>query len=858
MKMMTGVLLAMALFAPPVNLAAQNSAADKTAPALKNLCFLNGQWFNGKTFAPQTFYSVRGLLTHKKPPVVDATVDLHNGYVVPPFGDAHCHYFDEVSDVEGRTRQYLNDGIFYAKVLTDRLSGARAVAGKVNIPAGVDVFYAHGGLTGDNSHPIPIYEALELGYYNGKDMEAHKEEILKSRRRENDAYYIVDTPADLEQKWTKILAGKPDFLKVYLLHSEDYTKRKAKQGYGEGLDPQLLPEIIARAHAAGLTVSAHVDSASDYHTALKAGVDEMAHLPGYYIGIKEDLLAYTLTPEDAKETARRGVHVTPTASVTEYTSNPDERRRTEANQARNLKTLKEAGVQFGIGADTYGADALKEALYLSKLGIWNNLEMLKMWCETTPRAIFRSRRIGYLREGYEASFVVLKADPLAGFDNVTQISLRCKQGNVLQMPAQPAPSSAPASAQTSVPASVQSFALPSAQSFALPSSRTSAQEAAQTLLEEVAATLSATRTLTARYETRRCFLDPYEEIREEGTVRLARPNLVMREGWKLLPTGAGGKWQRVGKSGGYVSDGQNAYALTPLATGVQYRQTKADSKGKNIAFDLPPLADFFDPANSFAHQAIQAQADNTLQYLHTAGTEDCDGVTCQVVKFTTASVKNNAPYRCDTRLAIGADRRVHHCTLRVKQGDLATEQEFFLRDIQADAPLRAQDFATHLPPNAVPYAPPPALLANGVTAPDFALQGRDGKPIKLSDYKGKTVVLDFWATWCVPCLKSFPNTLATLQKYKDEGVIMLAVNVLDSTKNFAQYVAAHPEYAALGFASDIPNAPVSMMSLYHVSSIPLMYVIAPDGRITASMEGYTGSGSELDAALQTVVRRQMP
>ena len=857
MKMMTGVLLAMALFAPPANLAAQQNTADKPTALLKNLCFLNGQWFNGKTFAPQTFYSVRGLLTRHKPMIVDATVDLHNGYVVPPFGDAHCHYFDEASDVEGRTRQYLNDGIFYAKVLTDRLSGARAVAGKVNIPAGVDVFYAHGGLTGDNSHPIPIYEALDLGYYNGKDMEAHKEEILKSRRRENDAYYIVNTPADLEQKWTKILAGKPDFLKVYLLHSEDYAKRKAKQGYGEGLDPQLLPEIIARAHAAGLTVSAHVDSASDYRAALKAGVDEMAHLPGYYIGIKEDLLAYTLTPEDAKETARRGVHVTPTASVTEYTSNPDERRRTEANQARNLETLKEAGVQFGIGADTYGADALKEALYLSKLGIWNNLEMLKMWCETTPRAIFRSRKIGYLRDGYEASFVVLEADPLAGFDNVTQISLRCKQGNVLQMPVQPVPSSAPSSAQTSVQASVQSSALPSAQSSSQPSSQPSSQKAAQTLLEEVAATMSATRTLTARYETRRRFLDPYEEIREEGTVRLARPNLVMREGWTLLPAQPSGKWERVGKAAAVVSDGQNAYALTPLPNGLQYRRTKADAYGKNVAFDLPPLSDFFDPANSFARQVVQARADNTLEDLRLAGTEDCDGAKCQVVEFTITSVKNNAPYRCRTRLAVDADRHIRHCTVGVKQGDLAAEQEFFLRAIRANESIynesvRAEEFAVHLPPNATPYAPPPTLLANGVTAPDFTLQDTNGKPIRLSDYKGKTVLLDFWATWCVPCLKSFPNTLATLEKYKAKNVVVIAVNVLDSRQNFAQYVAAHPEYAAFTFATDAPKASASIASLYHISNIPLVYVIAPDGKITTSLEGYTGSQTELEAALQSI------
>lgn len=818
------------------------TATQQVLPLPKTYQFTNGQWFDGRQFVPQTFYAVNGLLTHKKPPVVDEVVDLHNGYVVPPYGDAHCHHFDAAYNIAQQTEMYLHDGIFYAKVLTNSLSGARAVADKVNIPTGVDVFYAHGGLTGSNSHPISTYEGIGLGYYNGKDMEAHKEQILKSRLRENDCYYIVDTSDDLEKKWAGILAGKPDFIKVYLEHSEDYETRKAHRGYGGGIDPKLLPQIVARAHAAGLTVSAHVDSASDYRCALKAGVDEMAHLPGYYVGINENILTYTLSPEDAKETARRGVHVTPTANLTDYMERADEKQKTQTNQIRNLKLLKDAGVQFGIGTDSYGTDSLKEALYLSKLGVWNNLEMLKMWCETTPRAIFRKRKIGYLRDGYEASFIVLKADPLANFDNVTQIALRCKQGNVLQTPAQPAPVSAHASAPSSVQPSVQS----AAQSIA--------QKAAQTLLEEAAATLSATQTLTARYETRRRFLDPYEEIREEGIVRLARPNLAMREGWTLLPAKTSGKWERVGKAAGVVSDGQNAYALTPLPSGLQYRQAKADADGKNVAFDLPAWADFFDPANSFARQTGQAQADNTLVDLHLAGAEDCDGVACQVVEFTIASVKNNAPSRCRTRLAIGADRRIRHCTLGVKQGDLATEQEFFLRDIRANESVRAEAFAVHLPPNATPYAPPPALLAKSVTAPDFALQDTNGKSIRLSDYKGKTVVLDFWATWCVPCLKSFPNTLATLEKVKAKNVVVIAVNVLDSRQNFAQYVAAHPEYAAFVFASDAPNAPTSTASLYRVSNIPLVYIIAPNGKIAASLEGYTGSGTELEAALQSIPR----
>ena len=70
-----------------------------------------------------------------------------------------------------------------------------------------------------------------------------------------------------------------------------------------------MPLIVDKAHAAGLRVSAHVDTVTDYRIALKAGVDEMAHLPGYYVDLEDDRRKYELTEEDVKETARRGVWV---------------------------------------------------------------------------------------------------------------------------------------------------------------------------------------------------------------------------------------------------------------------------------------------------------------------------------------------------------------------------------------------------------------------------------------------------------------------------------------------------------------------------------------------------------------------
>ena len=98
---------------------------------------------------------------------------------------------------------------------TDVRTGALLVKDKVNIPTSVDVAYAHGALTHSFGHGIEVYEALALNLFgDAKIFGANKEKNSANRLRENDAYYIIDTAEDLENKWQKILDGQPDFLKI--------------------------------------------------------------------------------------------------------------------------------------------------------------------------------------------------------------------------------------------------------------------------------------------------------------------------------------------------------------------------------------------------------------------------------------------------------------------------------------------------------------------------------------------------------------------------------------------------------------------------------------------------------------------
>lgn len=91
------------------------SAGIAPAPSAESYAFVNGLWFDGESFQPDTWYAVQGRLTRQRPPGLVQTVDLSDLYVVPPFGEAHNHNVEGPWNVQAVAQRYLQDGVFYVK-----------------------------------------------------------------------------------------------------------------------------------------------------------------------------------------------------------------------------------------------------------------------------------------------------------------------------------------------------------------------------------------------------------------------------------------------------------------------------------------------------------------------------------------------------------------------------------------------------------------------------------------------------------------------------------------------------------------------------------------------------------------------
>ncbi len=147
---------------------------------------------------------------------------------------------------------------------------------------------------------------------------------------------------------------------------------------------------------------------------------------------------------------------------------------------------------------------------------------------------------------------------------------------------------------------------------------------------------------------------------------------------------------------------------------------------------------------------------------------------------------------------------------------------------------------------------PVALLATGQPAPDLTLHDANGAALKLSDLRGKVVVLDFWATWCGPCRAALPHLESLAKTYGPQGVVVLAACTNDEREAFEEFIEEQSfRYPSLAFAHDAPGRSSERASrrLYGVGGIPHTFIVDRDGTVVDQVSGYAQGEVLVDAAL---------
>jgi thiol-disulfide isomerase/thioredoxin len=137
-------------------------------------------------------------------------------------------------------------------------------------------------------------------------------------------------------------------------------------------------------------------------------------------------------------------------------------------------------------------------------------------------------------------------------------------------------------------------------------------------------------------------------------------------------------------------------------------------------------------------------------------------------------------------------------------------------------------------------------------APDFTLSSTDGNRVHLSDYRGKVVLLDFWATWCPPCRAGIPHMVELQNKYRADGFVVLGMNMDQNPEDLVAFLSRTTvNYPTLKIDAE------TLEAYGGVSSIPLTLLIDKQGKIRERYLGYDNRIAEqMERAIQALLQEK--
>ena len=412
-------------------------AKDSEAPAAPSqdiAAYENAMVWTGSGFEPRSFLVIDGTIRIVSEAEIDAiaavspgqTVDLSGKYVVPALTDAHNHV---TMPADWASNGFLGRGTYYVwNPTTIQLgNGAKDYFAR---PDTYDVKYSLGGITEPKGHPERLYvEGLSERVYGGR------KDFL------GDAFHYGSNREEIEAALDLLVEQGADFVKAYLLYSEEYAERRDDdERYGaKGINPANAALIVEEALERGFLTTFHVETASDLVTAAESGAFAAMHLPGYG-GFRDGNVAVqmTLREDQAKIVAESGMLLIPTylIAANSFSRADTDLGRTRgalsrAIQRHNLSLLRDAGASFVIGTDGFGGVAA-EIEHLAGLDVFEPAELLEIAFQSGAK-LFPDRAIGCLQDGCEADFLALSGNPLDDLAQLKEIEMRVKAGAILEL-----------------------------------------------------------------------------------------------------------------------------------------------------------------------------------------------------------------------------------------------------------------------------------------------------------------------------------------------------------------------------------------------------------------------------------------